>query len=195
MIRNFYKSRYFPELKALMCHEKEVEQYIRNAVRLRDPEIIIELGTGTGGFTLLLHECNENILLYSFDNNSIYESKKIRGLVTSEDITELVEKGFNSNVVFIVDNILNKKNELLVSLLSNPRRKFLYCDNGDKGKEIIMYAEYLKSGDMLGVHDWETEVFNNYADEVRKILFGFYAHEFNSVFRRLKLRTRLFIKK
>ena len=35
----------------------------------------------------------------------------------------------------------------------------LFCDNGDKSREAAMFAVHLKPGDILAVHDWETEIF------------------------------------
>jgi len=38
-------------------------------------------------------------------------------------------------------------------------RTVLFCDNGDKQKELALFAPCLKSGDIIAVHDWMTEVF------------------------------------
>lgn len=34
----------------------------------------------------------------------------------------------------------------------------LFCDNGDKPRELATYAPYLAAGDVVVVHDWLTEV-------------------------------------
>lgn len=52
----------------------------------------------------------------------------------------------------------------------------LFCDNGNKEKEIELYAPYLKQGDVLLVHDWGTEV---HAENIAPYLVGYMpvAHE------------------
>lgn len=35
---------------------------------------------------------------------------------------------------------------------------FLYCDDGNKPREIQVYAPVLPPGSVLGVHDWGTEI-------------------------------------
>ena len=35
----------------------------------------------------------------------------------------------------------------------------LLCDNGDKPREFDTFAPLAKPGDIIVVHDWETEIF------------------------------------
>ena len=37
-------------------------------------------------------------------------------------------------------------------------KKLLYCDNGNKVLEVNRYGACLNNGDMLGVHDWGSEI-------------------------------------
>jgi len=46
----------------------------------------------------------------------------------------------------------------------------LFCDNGNKEKEVELYAPYLKQGDVLLVHDWGTEV---HAENIAPYLVGY----------------------
>ena len=89
-----------------------------------------------------MHETDINIPLYTFDKRKSSVNSNL----------------FNNNVVFYECDILKKPDSRLVNLCKNPRKKVLYCDNGDKVKEFKMYAIHLNSGDLLGVHDWGTEV-------------------------------------
>jgi len=61
-------------------------------------------------------------------------------------------------------------------MLSLPKRKFLFCDNGRKVDEINEFAYYLRAGDLLGVHDWGSEI---HLEDVKGVLEKFEDHSFN----------------
>jgi len=42
-------------------------------------------------------------------------------------------------------------------LCGRPERKLLFCDNGDKKREINLFGPLLKPGDVLAAHDFGTE--------------------------------------
>lgn len=45
----------------------------------------------------------------------------------------------------------------IVDLVGIPRG-FLYCDNGNKARELTLYAPHVGAGGLVGVHDYDTEV-------------------------------------
>jgi hypothetical protein len=77
--------------------------------------------------------------------------------------------------------------------LKRPEKKLLYCDNGNKIKEINMYAQYLNPNDLLGVHDWGTEVFiEGIQETVTKE--NLQHTKFSQMLEERKCSTRLFVK-
>lgn len=151
-------------------HEAEGISLIKDVISAFDPEVVVELGTKNGGFTEILQSCTrEDTCIYTFDNI------KYRHSLT-----------FRDNVCFIVCDILSKPVDGIIKLLSSRNKTLMYCDNGDKTREFELYTKYLKKGDLLGVHDWNTEIF---PDVVKPYLSGFTSVR-RLEFKELGLKTR-----
>ena len=117
------------------------------------------------------------------------ESARMR---TLEDLRIAKETGFNDNVEFKVEDVVDQKNEELASILRDANRpKLLYCDNGNKKVEVELYSKYLYKGDVLGVHDWGTEIF---PEDVAPYISHFSTHPFNSLLHKENCSSRFFIK-
>jgi len=46
----------------------------------------------------------------------------------------------------------------IASVIANGGKAFLYCDGGNKTKELAYFNECMKLGDVIGCHDYRTEV-------------------------------------
>ena len=138
-------------------HEEPGIPTVQRIVRDFQPKLIIELGTSWGGFTLVLHESSPKAELHSYDKPNP------RRTVERSDL-------FTDQVHFHNEDLLEKPLITLVKLCRDPRKKLLYCDNGNKIKEVQYYAKHLRSGDMLGVHDWDREIAY---DDIKDILTDF----------------------
>ncbi len=155
----------------MVVHEAKVIPHIHRIVKAFNPELIIELGTSWGGMTLVLHECNTKAELHSYDINCPRKP----------------EKSLFNNVTFHLQDILTEPLPELVNLCKDKRRKFLYCDNGDKIKEVKWYGSQLNIGDMMGIHDFHKEIEYHDATEV----FGKFKLIENDLFRENNWSTRL----
>ena len=143
--RCWYFSQKDQTAKVYMQHGPQYLSWIQTLLDDFAPELIIELGTLGGAFTLFLHEHCPEVRLHTFDCH------KLKGPILNL---------FNhSKVTFHVGDLLTHGDKELIAILRNNRnvRKFLYCDNGDKPKEAELYCDYLSVGDMIGFHDWDTE--------------------------------------
>ena len=114
------------------------------------PSIVVELGTGTGAFSLYLacycashgfrfytYDTGENTHMHSRPHNPCLDAvKSIGGVVRKAD-------------VFSGDTI-----EEIASLSPS----FIYCDNGDKIRELQTYAPLVPVGSFIGVHDYGHEI-------------------------------------
>ena len=155
-------------------HEAEAIEPIMDIIREFDPDMVIELGTKNGGFTEFIHESTRgDVPIYSYDVLKMPMGFK-----------------FRQNVSFFVADILSSPLDDIICLCSNSKKKFLYCDNGNKIKEFKMYAKHLNSGDLLGVHDWGTEI--TY-ESVKEVLVNFKQHK-HYIFEESGCKTRFFIK-
>lgn len=127
-----------------IAHEKKSIPLIQSFLSNFSPELIIEFGSSYGGFTLVLHDAVPEIQIYSYDNRRRPE-KWGEPTYSKPNIT------FYKLDIFI-------QPVSLVELCKDPRKKLLYCDNGNKIKEFTIFGKYLNSGDMIGVHDWNIEI-------------------------------------
>ena len=133
---------FFTRLGTPCFHEKEAIGEIRKVIRAFEPEMIIELGTKHAGMTKFFQDFTDSsVRIYSFDHIE-YDTKE----------------GFRGTVEFFVADLLSAPLQKVVSLCESKDRKLLYCDNGNKIKEVGYYALHLREGDVLGVHDWGTEI-------------------------------------
>ena len=104
------------------------------------PELIIEIGS-------------------LFGASALYFSNWTK--VHTWDIQSVIKKT-NDNITFHHEDVFRSK-ELEV-LLWDQRRKFLFCDGGNKIKEFNTFAKELNTGDYVFVHDWEEEIWERNID-------------------------------
>jgi hypothetical protein len=194
ILRNYFYSRYHEGLKTIIVHEIPALSIIEYFLLHEKPKLIIELGTFYCGVTALFHETDKSIEIHTFDYKDFMKDlRKAHRTITLEELAEFKKTVFSENVHFHMGNILEKPNQELIDLLSRPEKKLLYCDNGNKIKEINMYAQYLNPNDLLGVHDWGTEVFiEGIQETVTKE--NLQHTKFSQMLEERKCSTRLFVK-
>jgi len=140
--------------------------YLWEAILNSNPHIksIVELGTWNGGFSLFLKMQADvrkmNFLTYdSINYNS--PAYKIIPFVERDIFADQEEVG------------------RLISLDS----AIVFCDNGNKPREIQTFAPYLTSDSLIIVHDWMREIFPkdipNYLEET----YGDFCDDIGSVSR------------
>jgi len=100
---------------------------------------IVMLGTGTGVFSSIL-ELLTTAPVFSYDIED-----KTMGQIKLDHA--------------ILLDVLTFQQEI-ADILQHPGTSLLFCDNGDKPKEVELYSPYLKINDYLVVHDWGTEIFD-----------------------------------
>lgn len=100
-----------------------------------DLQSIVELGTGEAGFSRYLHlqAKARGIKFATFDRVRMDAHR---------------QPGFHQVDIFA-------EPERVVHHLESPA--VLFCDNGDKPREVATFAPHLQPGDLLVVHDWGTE--------------------------------------
>jgi len=106
---------------------------------------IVELGTGFGSTTIFLGVQGhlKGIKVYGFDNKPL-----------APNVQKLLDA---IGTVFECVDIFTKVDEI-ANLIKRPGRTLLYCDNGDKAKELEIWGAYLKPGDVVLVHDYTEEI-------------------------------------
>lgn len=113
-------------------------------------KMVIELGTLWGGFSLfLLCQCiNRGISFYTADHK--------RPSAIETPLGKILELDQH----FVLTDLLHGESPWLLDTLTTPQKHplLLYCDNGLKPLEFTMYAPYLQHNDIVGLHDWGTEI-------------------------------------
>ncbi|HCR36449.1 TPA: hypothetical protein DIU22_05435 [Candidatus Woesebacteria bacterium] len=108
---------------------------------------ILELGTWYGNLSLyfLLYCLNIDADFRTYDTLNISSKSKLKTLLE-------FEKYFQQKDIF-------KSTEEIREFIQREGRTFLFCDNGSKKEEFRLFVPFLKNGDIIGVHDWDSEIF------------------------------------
>ena len=130
----------------LMIHRYEDQEHIVDVIRGHRPERAVELGTAQGGFAALLAstlaEWEGTVL--SVDNVQIPAIGKELAL-------------FYGNLVLLEADVLTEPLPAIVEMIRQPR-SLLYTDNGNKQRELELYAPLMGPRALVGTHDYGTEV-------------------------------------
>ena len=140
--------------------------YLWEAILNTNPQIdtIVELGTWQGGFSLFLKMQAEvrhmNFLTYDSINFHSPAHKLIP---------------------FVKRDIFADQKEIgrLISLSPT----VLFCDNGNKPRELKIFAPYLTSDSVVIVHDWMTEIFPNDIPDYLEEIYGDFCNDIGSISR------------
>lgn len=113
---------------------------------------VVELGTAIGLTSLYLGVSMKlrNGKLYTFDNID-HRSNGVKLL-------------WQDNMTQHIADVLSSPNNDVIELMGIDNT-LAFIDNGDKKKEVNMYAPFIKNKSGLLVHDWNTEVFEHEISE------------------------------
>jgi len=101
----------------------------------------IEIGCGRGSFLKMV-------------NNTFISKINLIGYDKEKPLASLPR---NVNHI-VMDNIFLHKEEISNRIKKAKGRVFIYCDNGNKIREIDFTSKAMKKGDVIGTHDYCTEV-------------------------------------
>lgn len=115
------------------------------------PEVLWEIGTFLGGFSIYLStQCNlRNIGFSTFDFQKYYRSDDVAHINSGTD------DEFEHMDVFD-DKFTNMLQRTLLAPDTTPF--MLFCDGGNKPKEMQTFSKMLRPGDLMAVHDFTHEI-------------------------------------
>ena len=138
----------WPRFVGFQCQQSDDGRRIIGKILSDNADIlrIVELGTGYGGTSLFLGSCICGR----------------GGEVVTIDISPNMEFGYDTwkllaskyNVSFMQRDVFRSETVQEVSNLIKNYRALVFCDNGDKKREVPLYAETLKKDDLLMAHDY-----------------------------------------
>lgn len=115
------------------------------------PQSVMELGTGYGGLTLFFAlQCFQRGMDFvTYDNvKSLDFSAKLPAALGIEKQFRHVNIIGETERIGVLKNVEDARRPLVIMV-----------DNGDKPRDFKMVAPYTQPGDIIAVHDWETEFF------------------------------------
>lgn len=119
---------------------------LKRLIEENNKRVFIEIGIHEGGLSWLLIPFIINL------TNKTYIGIEINCSVIRPQVRDLYAK---SNAVLICKDCFDSDFFENISKLSN---KIIYCDGGNKAKELQHFKNACKPGDMLLSHDYGTEV-------------------------------------
>lgn len=134
----------------IMQHTSVREKFIKLITSIK-PVKILEIGTSSGGLTLMLRDILdtnglESTRLVSYDiNDPVY-------------LRRHVDKG--RNIELKVENVFNHQYDKLengkeiIDIITSDGTTLVLCDGGSKKNEFRILSDYLKIGDVIMAHDY-----------------------------------------
>lgn len=103
------------------------------------PARVIEIGTAFGGLTSLMVDLCPDAKIFTYDNRPILQTKlPPRVTAKAMDAFEVEDE--------------------IARLIRAPGQVLLLCDGGNKVREFNTFAKYLKPGDLIMAHDYESGI-------------------------------------
>lgn len=123
-------------------------------IREHEVQRILEIGSGLGGFSLYL-------LAEMIESGGRFETWDVQGCRNNGTIARALEleKFSRKGDVF-------KHEAQIAQFIQRKGTSAVLCDGGNKRQEIRTFAPYLKTGDVIAVHDWGWAV---WFDDSRKL--------------------------
>jgi len=122
---------------------------------------IIEIGSYKWGMSLLFY-------LFCIQRKAEFFTYDIGKFTPPRVVREIgLTKHFKMVDVFTIEKEIG-------ALIKKEGRSIVYCDGGNKARELQVFSQYLKQGDIIAVHDWGTEV-----DSYPLFLIEIYSKECN----------------
>jgi len=102
----------------------------------------VEIGTGAGAFSV-------NLLCEMLEAGGDFQTWDIRPLRNTGPVAKMLKLAdyFHQGDVFANESPIKK-------FIGQPGTSVVFCDGGNKRKELATFQPYLKKGDIIAVHDW-----------------------------------------
>jgi hypothetical protein len=133
-----------------MQHIDVKEKFLKLLMELR-PQKVLEIGTASGGLTLLIRDLLDDIGL----TETIIETYDVNH---PNYLQNYVDNGSKININ--VKNIFNHNyNQMIdgggvINFIKSEGTTLVLCDGGSKINEFNLLSDYLKVGDVIMAHDY-----------------------------------------
>jgi cephalosporin hydroxylase len=135
----------------LIQQHKNVKNVFTQLVNRIKPKRVLEIGTASGGLTLLIRDI--------LDESSLHDtSLRSYDVIDKHYLHDQIKNGRNIEVI-IKDVFNHQYNELkerdeIVNYIQDDGVTLVLCDGGSKKNEFKILSDYLKIGDVIMAHDY-----------------------------------------
>ena len=123
---------------------------------------IAEIGTYKGGLSLYLlaQAMSDGARFITFD------------IVRHPELDGEPHKSFGLDAHLVEADIFGRGRDVLLDFLSveDNHPLLLYCDGGNKPREVQMFTEFLSSNDYIAAHDWGMEILDSDIEPVAHLV-------------------------
>jgi len=138
---------------------------------------ILEIGTGSGGFTLFLKDTLPDAKILTFDvvKRDTYDFLNSNGInARVSDIFSAEVNNTDWNICYNQIDVTTVENLPIPKLLdietrdflNEPGKKLILCDGGHKVEEFRCLAPFLNAGDFIMAHDY-AESYDKFSTEIK----------------------------
>jgi predicted O-methyltransferase YrrM len=142
---------FFVYINLTTMQHPSVEEKILKLITTLKPTKVLEIGTSSGGLTLMLRDI--------LDNNGLKSTRLVSYDVNDPKyLRHYLDEGVN--IELKIENIFNNAYDKLdngqevIDLISSEGTTLVLCDGGSKKNEFRILSDYLKIGDVIMAHDY-----------------------------------------
>ncbi len=138
-------------------HSYELHKLIDTILYDRNISKFLEIGTGNGAMSVLLglHAFVRNGMLMTFDT---IEREDLHKCMDLFDLLQIH--------MYFLDCFSDEANDLITNyMIGSPA--FVFCDGGDKPKELETFSKHLPIGSIICAHDYMIEIF---PDDIKPVV-------------------------
>jgi len=135
--------------KGVTCMQaKHIGEKLKELFQNKKPVRVLEIGTASGGLTLLIRDVLDECGLEDCEVRSYDIIDTSRNYLLSDRIDFRMESLFNLPYSDLVDY------DDLPNYIQNEGVTIVMCDGGSKKNEFNIFSKYLKPGDIIMAHDY-----------------------------------------
>jgi len=139
---------WFPYKGVTCMQARGIDEKLKVLFQNKKPVRILEIGTASGGLTLLIRDVLDECGLEDCDVRSYDVIDTSHNYLLNDRIDFRMESLFNLPYSDLVDH------EELPNYIQGEGVTIVMCDGGSKKNEFNIFGRYLKPGDIIMAHDY-----------------------------------------